>query len=130
MATSDKHSNRKRACDTREGSAFSNEISFGDDKYRNVQAWEAVHLRYGPGGGFSVASLSVTMVFSNEGWLNAMLWCPSEDNSYTLDPNGDTFNMAVDAHVMDVGVTQEPKKKKGRSERSVSWTLAVEHFDL
>ncbi len=56
-------------------------------------------------------------------WTFGSSWAPEDDPEYALDPDGEWYDEVLEADVGDVleeAEVEEPKKKKKRSEVSVS----------
>jgi len=52
-------------------------------------------------------------------WNTTTSWTPPDDLNYALDPDGDLYDMALDADVMEERVVEEKKKKGKKSLVSV-----------
>jgi len=64
---------------------------------------------------------------ATDSWSSTTSWTPPDDLHYALDPDGNLYDMALEAEVMEELVVVE-KKKKGKSLVSVRYTF-LELFD-
>jgi len=54
-------------------------------------------------------------------WSSTTSWTPPDDPQYALDPDGDLYDMALEADVMDDSVVPEKKQKGKKSLVSVRY---------
>jgi len=58
-------------------------------------------------------------------WNTTTSWTPPDDLNYALDPDGNLYDMALEADMMEESVVQGKKKKGKKSMVSVRILLAI-----
>ena len=97
-----------------------------DGDYSVVYHREAMPRRLGNEVVIRTSSRSVAL--DDNQWASKVTWAPQDDDNYALDPDGDSYDMAVEAEVMEEDDVQEDdtqeddasRKKTHRSRVSVS----------
>ena len=102
-----------------------------DGDYSVVYHREAMPRRLGNEVVIGTSSRSVAL--DDNQWASKVTWAPQDDDNYALDPDGDSYDMAVEAEVMEEDDVQEDdaqeddaqeddasRKKTHRSRVSVS----------
>ncbi len=112
----------KRIRIAQEGGSSYDFVPLANDDYRDVHSRESSLRRLGT----TVLTLQAPRVSqkSSEEWRTTTSWAPLDDPGFGLDPDGDWYDEALDAHVMQddpppaIGLAES--KKKVRSKVSVS----------
>lgn len=67
------------------------------------------------------ASSNTQILRTDDEWVSITSWMPEDSTDFALDENGDLYEHAIDASVMDVATgSSDSRKKKKRSQVSVS----------
>jgi len=82
--------------------------------YDTVYEWEGALQRVG-----TLILPTASARTATDTWNTTTSWTPPDDLNYTLDPDGDLYDMALDADVMEERVVEEKKKKGKKSLVSV-----------
>ena len=84
--------------------------------YDTVYEREEVRRRVGT----SILSTTTSVQTTADTWNTTTVWTPPDDPQYALDPDGNLYDEAVEAEVMDED-TVKIKKGKEKSKVSVSY---------
>ncbi|KAJ3500320.1 hypothetical protein NLJ89_g9853 [Agrocybe chaxingu] len=113
MEKTQKRPSKRRRIAT-EGGSYHTYIPFSLDDYSDVHAREGRLIRVGPKT--TTALPARTVQKSDAQWRSVTTWAPLDDPEFALDPDGDWYDEAVEASVMEDKVTptidlSKPRKK-------------------